>query len=229
MIGVIGLGKMGRAIAGRLEAVGETIVVWNRTAGRADGLVANVLPTPSALCERSDLILSVLSDNAAIDAVYCGEDGVLSADLTGKTVVEICTMSPNKVRELESRVAGAGGAFLECPVGGTIGPAEKGALLGLAGGQAAAFEAARPTLEKLTRRLEHVGPVGSGSAMKLAINLRSWCIGAPWARLWRLPWRKVWTQRLRSTFWPTAPARSGRPRRACHPFSRWSSMAIRAA
>lgn len=171
MIGVIGLGKMGRAIAGRLEAVGETIVVWNRTAGRADGLVANVLPTPSALCERSDLILSVLSDNAAIDAVYCGEDGVLSADLTGKTVVEICTMSPNKVRELESRVAGAGGAFLECPVGGTIGPAEKGALLGLAGGQAAAFEAARPTLEKLTRRLEHVGPVGSGAAMKLAINL----------------------------------------------------------
>ncbi|MDJ0637324.1 MAG: NAD(P)-dependent oxidoreductase [Paracoccaceae bacterium] len=171
MIGVIGLGKMGRAIAGRLEAIGETIVVWNRTAGRADGLTAEVLPTPGVLCERAELILSVLSDDAAIDAVYGGERGILSADLTGRTVVDFCTMSPNKARELEKRVTDAGGAFLECPVGGTIGPAEKGALLGLAGGQTTAFEAARPTLEKLTRRLEHVGPVGSGSAMKLAINL----------------------------------------------------------
>ena len=171
MIGVIGLGKMGRAIAGRLEARGETLVVWNRTPGREQGLSAELAATPTALCDRASLILSVLADEAAIDAVYAGAGGILSGDLSGKTAVEFCTMSPDRARTLERQVADAGGAFLECPVGGTVGPAEKGALLGLAGGSPAAFEVARPVLEKLTRRLEHVGPVGSGAAMKLAINL----------------------------------------------------------
>ncbi len=171
MIGVIGLGKMGRAIAGRLEACGETLLVWNRTPGREAGLSAEMAASPAALCERVRLVLSVLADDAAIDAVYSGEGGILSGDLGGKTVVEFCTMSPERARWLEGQVAEAGGTLLECPVGGTVGPAEKGALLGLAGGSDEAFEAARPVLEKLTRRLEHVGQTGSGAAMKLAINL----------------------------------------------------------
>ena len=171
MIGVIGLGKMGRAIAGRLEVCGEKLVVWNRTPGREAGLAATLAPTPAAVCDRSGVILSVLADDAAIDAVYAGADGVLSGDLAGRTIVEFCTMSPDRARKLEAQVTDAGGAFVECPVGGTVGPAENGALLGLAGGRAEAVEAARPVLEKLTRRLEHVGPAGSGAAMKLAINL----------------------------------------------------------
>lgn len=171
MIGVIGLGKMGRAIAGRLEACGETLIVWNRTAGRAAGLAAQEAATPAAVCHGAPVILSVLADAAAIAAVYEGPDGVLSTDLTGKTVIEFCTMSPDQARALEAKVTGAGGTFLDCPVGGTVGPAEKGALLGMAGGTDAGFATAAPVLAHLTRRLEHVGPVGSGSAMKLAINL----------------------------------------------------------
>jgi len=171
MIGVIGLGKMGRAIAARLEACGEDIAVWNRTPDRNVGLAAKVLASPAELCSCGDVILSVLADDAAIDAVYSGSDGILSTDLTGKTIVEFCTMSPKRARQLEGLVSDAGGAFLECPVGGTVGPAEKGALLGMAAGTKTAFKAVKPVLDKLTRRLEHVGPAGHGAAMKLAINL----------------------------------------------------------
>lgn len=171
MIGLVGLGKMGRALAERLEETGAELVVWNRSPGRAGGLAGRVADSPAALCADASVVLSMLSDDAAVEAVYRGAGGILSADLSGTTVVEMCTMSPEATRRLEREVAAAGGLFLECPVGGTVGPARKGALLGLAGGTSEAFEAARPVLEMVTRRLEHVGPVGAGSAMKLAINL----------------------------------------------------------
>lgn len=170
-IGLIGLGKLGRAIAERLIETNHELIVWNRTAGRADGLDAQQADTPAALARGVTTIVSVLSDDAAVDDVYRGADGLLSTDLSGKTVIELCTMSPERARGLEADVIGAGGKFLECPVGGTVGPARQGALLGMAGGTEAAFEASKPVLEHLTRRLEHLGPVGSGAAMKLAINL----------------------------------------------------------
>lgn len=170
-IGIIGLGKMGRAIAERLIETGHELVVWNRSRSRADGLDVAQADTPADLAARTHLILSVLADDPAVDAVYRGADGLLGTDLSGRTIVEFCTMSPERARGLDSDVSAAGGAFLECPVGGTIGPARHGKLLGLAGGTDAAFETARPVLETLTRRLEHLGPTGSGAAMKLAINL----------------------------------------------------------
>ena len=171
MIGVAGLGNMGRAIAERLEELGEPLVVWNRSPGRDRGLAAASTASPTALAAKSTVILSVLADDAATQAVYRGERGFLSADLSGKLIVEFCTMSPDRARSLEADVQAAGGSFLECPVGGTVGPARSGMLLGLAGGSTAAFARAKPVLEKLTRRLEYLGPAGSGAAMKLAINL----------------------------------------------------------
>ncbi|MGF1477853.1 MAG: NAD(P)-dependent oxidoreductase [Geminicoccaceae bacterium] len=170
-IGVIGLGKMGRAIAERLVETGENLVVWNRTPGRAGGLNAREAASVTGVAAEASLIFSVLADDAALDAVYHGPEGLLKADLSGRTVVEFCTMGPARARALDLAVGKAGGAFLECPVGGTVGPARQGALLGLAGGRPEVFLAARPVLEKLTRRLEHAGPVGAGAAMKLAINL----------------------------------------------------------
>jgi len=171
IIGLIGLGKMGRAIAQRLVETGETLLVWNRTAGRADGLGVREAASPAEVAVEASLVLSVLTDDAAADAVYRGANGLLSAGLQGRTIVEFCTMSPESARALDTAVQEAGGNFLECPVGGTVGPARQGELLGLAGGKEEVFANARPTLEKLTRRLEHVGPTGSGAAMKLAINL----------------------------------------------------------
>ncbi|MGI9500756.1 MAG: NAD(P)-dependent oxidoreductase [Geminicoccaceae bacterium] len=171
IIGVIGLGKMGRAIAERLVETDDSLVVWNRTPGRAEGLGAKETMSPAEIAAETNVILSVLADDAAVDAVYRGPDRLLSVALQGRIVVEFCTMSPERARTLEVAVGEAGGAFLECPVGGTVGPARQGQLLGLAGGSEEAFALAKPTLEKLTRRLEHVGPTGAGAAMKLAINL----------------------------------------------------------
>lgn len=163
---------MGRAMAERLIDTGHAPMVWNRTPGRAEGLaVAGIAATPRALAESCDAILSVMANDAATEAVYSGPEGFCSADLTGKVVIEVCTTSPEQMRSLAARVEAAGGAFVECPVGGSVGPARAGQLLGLAGGTPEAFAQARGLLEQLTRRLEHLGPVGAGSAMKLAINL----------------------------------------------------------
>lgn len=171
-IGLAGLGNMGRAMAERLIELGTPPMVWNRTAARAEGLAGTALAaSPKTLAEGCDVILSVLANDVATDAVYGGADGFCAADLTGKVIVEFCTTSPEQMRSLAARVAAAGGGFVECPVGGSIGPARAGQLLGLAGGSEADFTRVRPLLEGLTRRLEHLGPVGAGSAMKLAINL----------------------------------------------------------
>jgi len=171
-IGVLGIGNMGRAMAERFVAVGEAPVLWNRSRDKAEAVEgASVAATPAALAAEADVVISALANDTAIDAAYFGPDGLLSVPLDGTVIVETCTTSPETAQRLDAAVTGAGGLFLECPVGGTIGPARDGALLGLAGGSDAAFDKARPVLDHLTRRLEHLGPTGTGSAMKLAINL----------------------------------------------------------
>lgn len=171
-IGILGIGKMGGAMAERLVAVGEAPLLWNRSPNKAEAIAgASVADTPAAVAQDSDVVISALANDAAIATAYFGPDGLLSAPLGGTVVVETCTTSPETAQRLDAAVTDAGGLFLECPVGGTIGPARDGALLGLAGGSDAAFAKAQPVLDHLTRRLEHLGPVGTGAAMKLAINL----------------------------------------------------------
>jgi len=172
MIGIIGLGNMGHAVARRLGAEGENLTVWNRSAEKADGLSGvDIAATPADVVKSSDVILCLLANDEANEAVYFSEHGILSTALSGKVIVDLCTMAPTRAQELEAAVVDRQGLFLECPVGGTIGPALEGKLLGLAGGSSEAFSSAKPVLEKLTRRLEHFGPVGTGAAMKLSINL----------------------------------------------------------
>ncbi len=172
MIGIIGLGKMGRAIAERLIDEGEEPIVWNRTREKLNGLSdVQIAESPAEVISRTDLVLSALADDAAIDAVYSGENGLLAVPLGGQVIVEMCTTSPERSQSLERTVLAQGGRYLECPVGGTIAPARRGQLLGLVGGDHETFEVAHPILTKITRRLEYLGPVGTGAAMKLAINL----------------------------------------------------------
>jgi len=171
-VGLVGVGKMGRAIAERLVEQGHGLHLWNRTPEKALGIDGTTAcATPADVVAHADIILSVLANDAAIEAVYAGPGGLCSTDLSGTTVVEMCTTSPERMIALEALVGQGGGQFLECPVGGTIGPARAGQLLGLAGGAEAAFAAAKPVLNEMTRRLEYLGPVGTGAAMKLAINL----------------------------------------------------------
>jgi 3-hydroxyisobutyrate dehydrogenase len=173
-IGIAGLGRMGSALAARLIETGNTLVVWNRSPGKAEPLLAlgaRPAATPAALAAEAETIITILTDAAAIEAVYAGPEGILAADLAGKLVLEMSTVRPETPRALAARIAARGADVVECPVGGTTGPARQGRLLGLAGGDAAAVARARPLLEQMCRRVEHVGPIGAGAAMKLAINL----------------------------------------------------------
>ena len=173
-VGICGTGKMGTAIATRLMEQGHNIYVWNRTADRAAPLVAKgaeQVQTPAAIVSVCDAVIVMVYDDVAVKAVYSGPDGLLSADLTDMPVILMSTTSPAAARETAESVSATGGLHVECPVGGTVPPALKGELLGLAGGEAEAFSRAKPLLDDLCRRVEHTGPAGTGAAMKLAINL----------------------------------------------------------
>lgn len=163
---------MGRPIAEHLSDLGEELVLWNRTPEKAAGLPGSqVVAAPKDVAAAADIVLSILADDRALESAYRGPGGLLEADLTGKTVVEFCTTAPETTIALEAAVEARGGRFVECPVSGNVVPARSGQLMGLAAGKPAAFESARPTLEKLTRRLEYLGDTGAGAAMKLAVNL----------------------------------------------------------
>ena len=165
---------MGAAIARRLLSTEHDVAVWNRTPHKAQQVAelgARVVATPRDLAAAADVVITMLTDAAAIDATYDGPDGLLSADVRGKLFIEMSTVRPEVERSLAASVRAKGGALVECPVGGTVVPAEQGKLFGFAGAEAADFERAKPVLEQLCRRIEHVGPVGAGASMKLAINL----------------------------------------------------------
>ncbi len=173
-IGIAGLGRMGAAIGLRLIEVGHELTVWNRSPEKTKPLVdagATLAATPAELAAGVEVVITILTNAEALEAVYDGPSGVLSRDLTGKLVIEMSTVQPHDEIELGSKVQARGAAFVECPVGGTVGPARQGKLLGLVGGEAADVARARPLLDQLCRRAEHVGPVGAGASMKLAINL----------------------------------------------------------
>ena len=173
-IGIAGTGRMGSAIAGRLIGLGHTLTVWNRTPDKAKAAAAAgaaVAATPAELASRAEVIITILTNAAAIDAVYYAADGLLAGEVKGKLFIEMSTVRPETERALAEWVTKKHAQLVECPVGGTVGPAKEGKLFGLVGADALALDRAKPLLEQLCRRYEHVGPVGTGAAMKLAINL----------------------------------------------------------
>ena len=170
-IGIAGVGKMGAAIASRLAGLGHEMMVWNRTADKARQLGKSagfrVAQTPAELASACEVVVAILADAAAANAVY----DQMAPAAKGKLFIEMSTVRPDAAKNLAQKIRKAGGAYVECPVGGTTGPAKEGKLFGFAGGDAADVARARPILEQMCRRVEHVGPVGAGSSMKLAINL----------------------------------------------------------
>lgn len=173
-IGVVGTGRMGSAMASRLMHCGHELTVWNRTAEKTRALAAagaKVATLPSQLAGEAGIIITVLTDAEAIRAAYLGSDGLLSGPVAGKLFIEMSTVRPADQRALAREVRNKGAALIECPVGGTVGPAKEGRLLGFVGGEVADVARAKPVLDQLCRRVEHVGPVGAGASMKLAINL----------------------------------------------------------
>ena len=173
-VGIAGTGRMGAAIAARLMGLGHEFTVWNRTAEKTKELAAagaKVAASPAALAASTDVVITILTDEKAIEALYSGPQGLLSAGVAGKLFIEMSTVRPEVEVALAEKVKLKKAAMIDCPVGGTTGPAREGKLFGFVGGADADVARARPLLDQMCRRAEHVGPVGSGARMKLAINL----------------------------------------------------------
>jgi 3-hydroxyisobutyrate dehydrogenase len=132
---------------------------------------AAVADSPAELTGGVEVVISLLIDTAAIDAVYLGPQGLLAGDAKGKLFVEMSTVTPEAQVALAEKVRAKGAAYVECPVSGSVIPARAGRLLGLMGAEPADAERARPLLEQMCRRVMHAGPVGSGALLKLAVNL----------------------------------------------------------
>jgi 3-hydroxyisobutyrate dehydrogenase len=173
-LGIAGTGKMGSAIARRLLSLGHEVTVWNRTQERAQPLLkdgAKWAATPAAVTAASEAVITILTDAKALDDVYFAADGLLAQGAQGKLFIEMSTVPPAKQQEMGPRVKAKGASYVECPVGGTTGPAAQGKLFGFAGGDAQDLERAKELLGQLCRRVEHVGGYGDAARMKLAINL----------------------------------------------------------
>ena len=173
-IGVCGTGRMGSSIARRLMSVGHEVSVWNRNSAKTKPLPAagaKLFTSPAELVEGCEVIIVMLLNDAATEAVYRGPNSILKSKLAGKLVIDMSTVRPDTMKSIGSSVLQQGAAFVECPVGGSTGPAKEGKLFGLVGGAKSDVTRAMPVLEQLCRRIEHVGELGSGATMKLAVNL----------------------------------------------------------
>jgi len=159
-IGVCGTGRMGSSIAQRLMAVGHQVGVWNRNAAKTKPLTdagAERFGSPAGLVEGCDAVVVMLLNDAATEAVYHGPNGILKAKLSGKLVIDMSTIRPDTMTAIGAAALRQGATFVECPVGGSTGPAKEGKLFGLVGGAAPDVARAMPVLEQLCRRIEHVG------------------------------------------------------------------------
>jgi 3-hydroxyisobutyrate dehydrogenase len=155
-------------------SVGHEVAVWNRSLAKTKPLTdagAKLFASPAELVAGCEVIIVMLLNDAASEAVYREPNGILKSKLAGKLVIDMSTVHPDTMTSNGSSVLQQGAAFVECPVGGSTGPAKEGKLFGLVGGAKADLTRAMPVLEQLCRRTEHVGALGSGATMKLAINL----------------------------------------------------------
>jgi len=173
-IGFIGLGAMGSRIAGRLLDAGHPVSATNRTAAKAQPLIERGVTWTSTAREvaaSTDVVLSMVTDDEALEAIATGPDGVLAGVRAGQVYVDMSTVSPQASRQLAERVAALGAHMLDAPVSGSIPQAESGTLAIMVGGDPHAFAAIEPLLRELGRAVTHVGPNGQGLVLKLAINI----------------------------------------------------------
>jgi 3-hydroxyisobutyrate dehydrogenase len=171
---LLGLGVMGAGMAANLLNGGLPLTVWNRSRAKAEPFAARgarVAPTPRAAVEGAEVVIAMLGDDAASREVWLGADGgALGAVGRRAVLVESSTLSVDWVKELAAHAAARGAALLDAPVGGSKDAAEEGKLALFVGGEAGALERARPVLERISQKIVHLGPSGSGALMKLVNN-----------------------------------------------------------
>lgn len=173
-VGVLGIGRMGGAMARALHSGGLDLVLWNRSPEAAERLAGEIgcrtAPTPRDVAAVADVCVTMLADGAAVETVFRGPDGLIAGARPGVVLVDCSTVQPAIIRGLEAETRAAGAGLLDAPVSGSVSLAESGRLTLMVGGSDADVAAARPVLEALAATIFHLGPLGSGAAMKLAVN-----------------------------------------------------------
>ncbi|OME76347.1 3-hydroxyisobutyrate dehydrogenase [Paenibacillus sp. FSL A5-0031] len=172
-IGFIGLGVMGMGMAANLLHKGFEVVVYNRTPGKAESLLAlgaSELESPADVARAAQIVITMISNDAAIREVYFGENGIFAGARAGITLIDSSTISPTLAKELAAAADTIGAVFLDAPVTGSKPAAEGGTLVFMAGGDAGKIEEVQDVLLAMGRKVIPMGPSGSGSIAKLAHN-----------------------------------------------------------
>lgn len=173
-VAVVGLGRMGAAMARRFAAAGHPLVVWNRDPAKAGAVAADtgatIVETAAAAAAQADVVVSSLADDRALRAVYLGGDGIASGVGAGTLVIDTSTVDPSTVAEIGTAVDATGADFIDCPVSGSVATVEASALVVMAGGPEELVERAEPVLSAVAKSVIRCGDRGAGAACKLAVN-----------------------------------------------------------
>lgn len=172
-IGWIGLGKMGNPMAANLIKAGYAVTVFNRTKNKEASLQsigALIANTPAAVLQQSEVVILMVSDDAAINDIFTGADGLLSANVTGKTIINMSTVSPDISKKMTILCKAQNINYLDAPVSGSVKQAVEAQLVIMVGGDEKVFEQMQPILNAMGKLSMHVGDTGAGNTAKLAIN-----------------------------------------------------------
>lgn len=173
-VAVVGTGRMGSAMARAIARGGGELVLHNRTAEPAEALAAElgatVAATPREAAAGVDVAITMLADGEAVRATWGGADGLAAGAHPGGVLVDMSTVPPDTLSEFEAAVRERGSGILDAPVSGSTMLAESGQLTIMAGGTIEDLERARPALELVAKAITHVGGLGAGAALKLAVN-----------------------------------------------------------
>lgn len=173
-LGFVGLGAMGQLIVPRLIAAGHSVTGWNRSRDKAEPLIKAGMrwaDTPRQVAEKADIVFSIVTDSNAVKAVALGEQGILAGLRKGGIYIDMSTIDPDASRAVAAEFTKAGAIMLDAPISGSPVTVVQGNASVMVGGNAAAFERAKPVLLAIGPKVTHIGANGLACQMKIAVNL----------------------------------------------------------
>ena len=173
-VGYVGLGVMGGNMADRLLAKGHVVTGFNRTRSKAQWLIDKGMKwadSPAAVCAVSDVVISMVTNSAALSEVAEGANGMLAGLKPGQIWIDISTVAPALARSLAAKVRAKGADLVDAPVSGSVITLQQGKLSIMVGGRAETFQKIKALLEDIGPKVTHVGDNGLALVMKIAINL----------------------------------------------------------
>src|SRR5271167_3204364 len=173
-LGFVGLGVMGSGMVNRLLSKGHSVTGYNRTKAKADWLIKKGMKwadSPRAVAAAADVVFSMVTNSAALQAIVEGPDGILAGLAPGKIYVDISTVSPEYSRSIVQKVRAKDADMVDAPVSGSVITLQEGKLSVMVGGRKETFEKIKPLLLDIGPKVTYVGDNGLALAMKIAVNL----------------------------------------------------------